>query len=137
VVSCRCDGCDGATTFYDNRWKVLPHEHWLLNALQLFCFCLHQLVTSSSSLRSLSVCCQQPVASCATCSVAELVRWKQVTDEAAEWNKQLGWPPDPMWTESNWPEGQPSLLLYQVGSAVYDVYSCALFLCSWVMQSAW
>jgi nicastrin len=39
-------------------------------------------------------------------------QWK-ATDEAAEWNQQLQWPPDPMWTESNWPEGQPSLLLYQ------------------------
>lgn len=38
----------------------------------------------------------------------------QVTDGAREWEQAAGWPPDPLWTESNWPAGQPCLLLYQV-----------------------
>ena len=44
---CRCDGCGGAATFYDNRWKVLSNDRWLFNALQLCC-CLHQLAMNSS-----------------------------------------------------------------------------------------
>ena len=38
----------------------------------------------------------------------------ELTDEAAQWEKRLGWPPDGRWTESNWPPEQPFLQLYQV-----------------------
>lgn len=38
----------------------------------------------------------------------------QVSEEADEWAAAAHLPPDPMWTESNWPSGQPSLRLYQV-----------------------
>lgn len=30
------------------------------------------------------------------------------------WEELYDWPPDPMWTESNWPSGQPTLQLFQV-----------------------
>jgi nicastrin len=37
----------------------------------------------------------------------------QTTDQAEEWEVEYGWPqPDPMWTESNWPMGVPSVELY-------------------------
>ena len=39
------------------------------------------------------------------------------TGEADAWERERGWPPDAMWTESNWPAGQPSFVLYQVGAA--------------------
>lgn len=26
--------------------------------------------------------------------------------------RQYGWPPDPVWTESNWPSGTPALTLF-------------------------
>lgn len=39
------------------------------------------------------------------------------TGEADAWERERGWPPDAMWTESNWPAGQPSYVLYQVGAA--------------------
>lgn len=39
-------------------------------------------------------------------------RW-QVTDAAASWEQQLGWPEDPLWAESNWPLNVPLLRLYQ------------------------
>ena len=38
----------------------------------------------------------------------------EVTDEAADWERRLGWPPDGRWTESNWPAEQPYLQMYQV-----------------------
>ncbi len=38
----------------------------------------------------------------------------ELTHEAAEWERRLGWPPDGRWTESNWPPEQPYLQLYQV-----------------------
>jgi len=40
-------------------------------------------------------------------------RW-QVTPDADKWAADFQLPPDPMWTESNWPSGHPSLRLYQV-----------------------
>eukprot|EP00887_Chlorella_sp_A99_P003619 scaffold7.g3619.t1 len=35
-----------------------------------------------------------------------------LTDAAAAWEAAAGWPPDPVWTESNWPNETPSLVLY-------------------------
>lgn len=38
-------------------------------------------------------------------------RW-QLTDGAAQWEQQHGWPADPLWAESNWPNDTPALTLY-------------------------
>ncbi|KAL4441829.1 hypothetical protein ABPG77_003745 [Micractinium sp. CCAP 211/92] len=38
-------------------------------------------------------------------------RW-QLTDAAAQWEQQHGWPADPLWAESNWPNDTPALTLY-------------------------
>ncbi|KAL4433984.1 hypothetical protein ABPG75_000425 [Micractinium tetrahymenae] len=38
-------------------------------------------------------------------------RWK-LTDAAAQWERQHGWPADPVWAESNWPNDTPALTLY-------------------------
>ena len=39
-----------------------------------------------------------------------------MSNASAEWEAALGWPPDPEWTESNWPPaGVPQYRLYQVG----------------------
>lgn len=47
-------------------------------------------------------------------------RWR-VTDQAKQWEAQYGWPVDPMWTESNWPSGQPSIVLYLQEAPGVDV----------------
>lgn len=52
-------------------------------------------------------------------------RWQpqwEVTQEAAQWERRLGWPPDPQWTESNWPTTQPYLQLYQVSPRPHTCY---------------
>lgn len=38
-------------------------------------------------------------------------RW-QVTDAAQEWAAKYAWPPDPLWTESNWQTGVPRVVMY-------------------------
>jgi nicastrin len=46
----------------------------------------------------------------------------QTTDKAEEWEVEYGWPqPDPMWTESNWPTGVPSVEMYLNESESVDV----------------
>lgn len=54
-------------------------------------------------------------------------RW-QVTDEANEWAKASGLPPDPLWTESFWPDGMPSYTLYQAEDpqVVQAVWICGV-----------
>ena len=37
----------------------------------------------------------------------------------------LGFPPDPMWTESNWEQGLPSLQFFQVCSLLSIWYRCS------------
>ena len=37
----------------------------------------------------------------------------------------LGFPPDPMWTESNWEQGLPSLQFFQVCSLLSIRYRCS------------
>lgn len=46
------------------------------------------------------------------------------TGEADTWERERGWPPDAMWTESNWPAGQPSFVLFQVGTACVHCPRC-------------
>ncbi|PRW57704.1 nicastrin isoform X2 isoform A [Chlorella sorokiniana] len=51
---------------------------------------------------------------CDACDGAKTLydyRWK-AANETAAWEQQYGWPPDPMWMESNWPLGTPALTLY-------------------------
>lgn len=44
--------------------------------------------------------------------------WK-VTQAANKWEREYGWPPDPLWTESNWPFSTPHLeLLLREASGV-------------------
>lgn len=46
----------------------------------------------------------------------------QTSGKAEEWEEKYGWPqPDPMWTESNWPTGVPSVELYLTESESVDV----------------
>jgi len=47
------------------------------------------------------------------CDASSSFQWQEST-AAVGWEQLHGWPPDPMWTESNWPPGQPSLQLFQV-----------------------
>lgn len=47
------------------------------------------------------------------CDPSSSFQW-QVSNSAEPWEGLYGWPPDPMWTESNWPSGQPALELFQV-----------------------
>ena len=53
------------------------------------------------------------VTTCQDCDVESTSQWQQSNTSVA-WERRHGWPPDPMWTESNWPLGQPSLDIYQV-----------------------
>ncbi|DBA69331.1 TPA: hypothetical protein ACH3X2_012908 [Trebouxia sp. C0005] len=49
---------------------------------------------------------------CKNCDASSSFQWQEST-AAAGWEQLHGWPPDPMWTESNWPPGQPSFQLFQ------------------------
>lgn len=49
---------------------------------------------------------------CKDCDASSSFQWQEST-AAVGWEQLHGWPPDPMWTESNWPPGQPSLQLFQ------------------------
>lgn len=41
-----------------------------------------------------------------------------LSNASRAWEAAHGWPPDPEWTESNWPPaGVPQYRLYQVGRA--------------------
>ncbi|GAB4818162.1 hypothetical protein N2152v2_005208 [Parachlorella kessleri] len=44
----------------------------------------------------------------------------QVTTAAQQWEQQYGWPPDPLYTESNWPYGTPHLELFLKDTARTD-----------------
>jgi len=50
------------------------------------------------------------------CSWDAWGRW-EVTEEADAWERDRGWPPDPMWTESNWPGEGQGFTLYQARDA--------------------
>ena len=47
------------------------------------------------------------------CDASSSFQWQE-SNNAVAWEELYGWPPDPMWTESNWPSGQPALELFQV-----------------------
>lgn len=47
---------------------------------------------------------------CVNCSLHH-VDWR-VTEGASVWEEEHGWPMDPMWVESNWPLGIPSVTLF-------------------------
>ncbi|KAF8060585.1 zinc finger CCCH domain-containing protein 40 [Scenedesmus sp. PABB004] len=48
---------------------------------------------------------------CDDCGDLWAARWR-VDDAADAWAAAAGWPPDPMWAESDWPAGVPELRLY-------------------------
>lgn len=54
------------------------------------------------------------------CDASSSFQWQQ-DSSAGGWEELYGWPPDPMWTESNWPPDQPSLQLFQVVHLVTTV----------------
>ena len=57
-----------------------------------------------------------------------LCDWR-ITNATASWEAQYRWPPDPMWTESYWDPGLPSLRLYQVGfvlAARNFIFTCLI-----------
>jgi len=58
--------------------------------------------------------------SCEACGDWDTATWK-VTDAADDWNQQYAWPPDPMWTESDWPLGVPALQLYLLEARSVDI----------------
>ena len=74
------------------------------------------------------------------CAASSSFQWEE-TNSAAGWEELYGWPPDPMWTESNWPPGQPSLQLFQVcifaplPSLVFCSCSCPLSTCVFLLPS--
>lgn len=47
------------------------------------------------------------------------------TNASKEWEAELGWPPDDMWTESNWQNGIPGMLVFQVCPLVLDHFDIA------------
>ncbi|CAL8470795.1 g10337 [Coccomyxa elongata] len=50
---------------------------------------------------------------CKDCEKGELFQWA-LSNRSIEWEATTAWPPDPMWTESNWPPGGvPQYRLYQ------------------------
>ena len=49
------------------------------------------------------------------CDASYTFQWQENNDATA-WENLYAWPPDPMWTESNWPFGQPAFQLFQVSS---------------------
>lgn len=53
------------------------------------------------------------------CDVSSIYEW-QLSNASAAWEAQHGWPEDPVWTESNWPTGQPYLEIYQVSNALLE-----------------
>ena len=46
-----------------------------------------------------------------------------VTNASRAWDEALGWPPDPMWTESRWSNGIPRLEIYQASILARKAYS--------------
>lgn len=48
---------------------------------------------------------------CQSCQDPWQATW-QLSTAADAWNQQYNWPPDPIWTESDWPTGIPDLQLY-------------------------
>ncbi len=40
-----------------------------------------------------------------------------LSNASAAWELQTGWPPDPIWTESNWPNTTPFLRVLQAESS--------------------
>lgn len=48
---------------------------------------------------------------CVNCNNIPTFYWNE-TNAASEWDEQYSWPPDPMWTESNWPTATPEVKLY-------------------------
>lgn len=48
---------------------------------------------------------------CQSCDDPWQATWKLST-AADAWNEQHSWPPDPIWTESDWPTAVPDLQLY-------------------------
>ena len=48
------------------------------------------------------------------CEEGGAFQWS-LSNASEAWEREHSWPPDPMWTESNWPPGGvPELQLYQV-----------------------
>eukprot|EP00877_Chromochloris_zofingiensis_P006849 jgi/Chrzof1/2417/Cz11g14180.t1 len=47
---------------------------------------------------------------CQNCDDLNMFKWF-VTDTADAWNQQYSWPADPIWAESDWPQGVPFLQL--------------------------
>ncbi len=48
------------------------------------------------------------------------------TSASAAWERSYAWPPDPMWTESNWPPNTPTVNVFQEESdTVGGDVSCA------------
>eukprot|EP00884_Botryococcus_braunii_P020474 jgi/Botrbrau1/710/Bobra.160_2s0033.1 len=54
-------------------------------------------------------------------------RW-ELSNQTEEWEKALGWPRDPIWTESTWAEGVPSLRMFlrEPAGAARRVFSAGL-----------
>lgn len=116
---CRCKDCDGARTFYDAwRWQA----RLALACASIVCerFRADEKCFQMILMKSFSTApnCQLDVRSSDTPTASacqyEHSHLLQVTPDADKWAADFQLPPDPMWTESNWPSGHPSLRLYQV-----------------------
>ncbi|KAK9832610.1 hypothetical protein WJX81_003488 [Elliptochloris bilobata] len=81
---------------------------------------------------------------CQGCGAEGAGRWVE-TGEADAWARERDWPPDPMWTESNWPAGEPSFALFQRNSAAVErrallggcLLTASSFLAAWAARSAY
>lgn len=65
------------------------------------------------------------------------------SSKAATWNKELAWPPEPVWAESDWPLSTPLVRITlreseaterTVGTAGLLVFSTFFLLCWWLRE---
>lgn len=61
------------------------------------------------------------------------------TNTSTPWEAKYGWPADPMWTESNWPAGTPSLMVYQQDSnaVIIGVFMGGVAACAATALLSW
>ena len=81
-------------------------------------FCL--FLGTSSTIKCVRICagiCMQD------CDASSSFQWQEST-AAVVWEQLHDWPSDPMWAESNWPPGQPSLQLFQVSLMRFAFKAC-------------
>lgn len=144
---CICMACSAATCSDGEicgslllRWQRPCHVRCVVNVLLQVCAAWR----SNQHMGKCVTATVQYVPSystrlvCDSCSDFYQAKWR-LTDEADEWNKQYDWPPDPAWTESDWPYGVPDLQLYlhEAGSVEVAVLIAGLLVTAGVAAATY